>query len=304
MIRELLRAQIEDVWGHGMTDLIDTNYAASCIDHMPVPGQAAGREAMKQVVRDFRQAMPDLTMTLTGTLAAGDIGVDFWTLHGTHTGALSGVEPTGRRVDIAGIDMVRVADGQIVELWHVEEMLQFWQQLGHQDVPFGQARTPNFAPPPTSTVYDPGAGAAVAMPDEPTQTDLRNLAVGRRHIEEMWARSNAAIGWEVYAPGVIDHNPAPNQRPGIDGIADVIGWMTESVPDLQMQIHQYVVDGDFVTDRWTMRGTHTGAPMMGIEATGKRFEINGMDVIRMGEHGRITDVWHVEEFDRMRAAIS
>jgi len=304
MIRELLRAQIEDVWGRGMTDLVDTNYARDCVDHMPVPGQAAGREAMKQVVDDFRRAMPDLTMTLTGTLAAGDIGVDFWTLRGTHTGALFGAEPTGRRVEFSGIDMVRVADGQIVELWHVEEMLQFWQQLGQQEVPFGQARTPDFAPCATSTDHDPGAGAAIAISAQPTPTELRNLAIGRRHIEDMWARGNAAVGWEVYAPGVIDHNPAPNQRAGIDGIADVIGWMTESVPNLQMQIHQYIVDGDYVADRWTMRGTHIGAPMMGIEAAGKSFEINGMDVIRIGAHGRITDIWHVEEFDRMRAAIS
>lgn len=130
-IRALLRSLITDLWSAGRVELVDANYAEGVIDHDPVPGQPAGRAAMKEVVRAFRSAMPDLAMTLHGALACGDMGVDFWTLSGTHTGPLFGIAPTGRRVRFSGVDMVRVGeDGRIAELWHVEEMLQFWQQLG------------------------------------------------------------------------------------------------------------------------------------------------------------------------------
>ena len=304
MIRELLRAQIEDVWGQGRLDLVDRHYAADCVDHMPIAGQGTGLEAMKDVVRAFRAAMPDLAMRLTGTLAAGDIGVDFWTLTGTHSGPLFGIAPTGRRVEIAGIDMVRVAENRIAELWHVEEMLQFWHALGLVDAAFGQAQQAGFMPIATAGEHDPGEHARVAIRSDHSDRDCRNLWIARRHIEEMWARGQGALGHELYAPGVVDHNPAPGQRPGIDGIIDVIRWLTEAVPDLTMNVHQYVVDGAFVADRWTMRGHHTGAPLMGIAALGRAFEINGMDVVRIGDDGRITDVWHVEEFDRLRAAIA
>ncbi len=59
-IRALLRSQIADLWSAGRVELVDANYAEGVIDHDPVPGQPAGRAAMKEVVRAFRSAMPDL----------------------------------------------------------------------------------------------------------------------------------------------------------------------------------------------------------------------------------------------------
>ena len=129
-VSALLTAQIERVWGRGEVDRVDAMYTEDVVDRMPIPGQPTGRAALKDVVRAFRTALPDLRMDLHGVLASGDRGVDFWTLTGTHSGSLFGVAPSGRRVRFSGIDMVRVADGRIAELWHVEEMAQFASQLG------------------------------------------------------------------------------------------------------------------------------------------------------------------------------
>lgn len=303
-IHRLLRDQIERLWGAGDLGLVDANYAADVIDHMPIPGQPQGRPALKDVVAQFRTALPDMKIRLHGTLAAGEIGVDFWTLEGTHRGPLFGLPGSGRTVRFSGIDMIRVRDGRIAELWHVEEMLHFEQQLGLVEGSFG---TPvNVVPQPVSddADYDPGAGALIAGEDALDPTERRNLAIGRRHIEELWARGRHELAWELYAPDVIDHNPAPGQRPGIEGILDVLGWLREAVPDLRMRIACYVVDGNMLADRWTMEGTHYGAPLMGLPALGRRFSISGMDVCRIGADGRITDVWHCEDFRSLRAQIA
>ena len=131
--RRLLRDQIERLWNGGELDLVRRNYRADVVDHMPVPGQLGGLDGMEQVVREFRAAMPDLAMELHGVLVDGDRGCDFWTLTGTNTGPLFGRPPTGERVRMSGIDMVRVAGGQVAELWHVEEMARFEAQLGWAD---------------------------------------------------------------------------------------------------------------------------------------------------------------------------
>ena len=302
-IRALLRAQIERLWGAGHLELVDANYAAGVVDRMPVPGQPGGRAALRDVVRAFRAGLPDLAMTLHGTLACGDMGVDFWTLTGTHTGPLFGVVPTGRAVRFSGVDMVRVGDdGRISELWHVEEMLQFWEQLGHRDAVLPQLARPRSAGS-LRPGGDPGAGARVPDPALLTPGERRNLVIARQHIEGLWARGDTALAPLLYAEGVIDHNPAPGQRPGIAGILDVLGWLRAAVPDLAMRIEHYVVDGDLAADRWTMCGTHTGAPLMGIAARGRTFQMAGMDVIRIDRDGHITDVWHAEQFDRLLAAI-
>jgi steroid delta-isomerase-like uncharacterized protein len=300
VIRNLLRTQIELVWGKGEVERVDSAYGDTVVDRMPIPGQPGGREALKDVVRAFRTAMPDLNMQLHGVLAAGDIGVDFWTLTGTHSGELFGIAPTGKQVEFSGIDMVRVAGGRIAELWHVEEMLQFYTQLGVMPPAAFGAPTVGFASAPAD--YDPGANAAVAAASD--ERSRRNLGVARWHIEELWGKGRTALAAEIYAPDVVDHMPAPGQRPGVAGIVDVLGWLRESVPDVRLDIRQYVVDGDFAADRWVMRGTHTGAPLLGLPAKGKAFEINGMDVIRIHDDGRITDVWHAEEFERLRHQIA
>lgn len=302
-ITRLLEDQILRLWGKGDLSVVDRNYAATIVDHMPIPGQQTGRAAMRKVVTDFRTALPDMVLNLHGTIACGALGVDFWTLEGTHSGPLFGTPPSGRRVRFSGIDMVQVADNRIAEIWHVEEMLQFAGQIGGGEASFG-APVGTAPMPIAAGTHDPGASAR--HPDLRLLSDMerRHLAIARDHIEQIWARGDASAAYRLYAPEVIDHMPAPGQRPGIPGIIDVLGWLREAVPDLTMTIEDYVVEGNLAADRWVMRGTHTGAPLMGVTARGKAFEINGMDVIRIRDDFMISDVWHVEDFASLRAQIS
>ncbi len=299
-IHNLLAAQITAIWSEGRTELIDTLYAEQVIDHMPIPGQASGREGLHLAVELFRSAMPDLTMHLHGTIACGDLGVDWWTLEGTHDAPLLGHAPTGRRLRFGGIDWVRVEGGQIRELWHIEEMFQMEQQLGSIGGSFG-------APVGAVAIVPAVASTQAAwMPDQATLTaeERTTLAVARRHIEGLWAAGDVRVAAEVYAEDVIDMNPAPDQRPGIPGILDVLGWLREAAPDLRMTIDAYAVQGRFAADRWTMHGTHSGAALLGHPARGRSFTMQGMDVVRLNDTGRIDRVWHVEDLAALEAQIA
>ncbi len=301
---QLLRNQIERIWGAGETALVDDHYADTVIDHMPVPGQPPGKAALKQVVADFRAAIPDMAMALHTTLAAGDHGVDVWTLTGTHSRPLFGPSVSGAPIAFSGIDMVRVVGGQITELWHVEEMAQFAQQTGMMTGSFGTPSDAGAVPPATDTAdYDPGRNAIVPGEADFDARERRNIGIARRHIEEIWAKGRADLFDEIYHPDVIDHNAAPGQQPGIAGIIDVLGWLREAVPNLRMAIECYVIDGDWIADRWVMTGTHTGAPLMGIPARGRSFRVNGMDVAKLNAEGRITDIWHCEDFASLIAQV-
>lgn len=302
VVRRLLEDQILRLWGRGETGLVHANYAPDVVDHMPMPGQPPGLDALADVVMAFRRALHDMRMTLHGTLVSGPFGLDFWTLTGIHAGPLFGRPPTGRAVRFSGIDMIRVEQGRIAELWHVEEMLQFEDQLGDEPAAFGRpAGLVTAVPEPPR-----GSGVAAWAPDPATLTprERRNLAIARRHIEEIWAGGDVTLAHTLYAPEVVDMNPASGQRPGVDGILDVLLWLREAVPDLRMEIGAYLVEGDLVADRWTMTGTHTGAPLMGIDPAGRRFTMHGMDVIRIRDDGLIDRVWHAEELARMRRQIA
>jgi predicted ester cyclase len=53
-----------------------------------------------------------------------------YVLRGTHEEEFMGIPPTGNRVEVHGIDELRVFDGKIVERWGQVDQLGLMQQLG------------------------------------------------------------------------------------------------------------------------------------------------------------------------------
>ncbi|MGL6043548.1 MAG: ester cyclase, partial [Sandaracinobacteroides sp.] len=61
----------------------------------------------------------------------------------------------------------------------------------------------------------------------------------------------------------------------------------------------YAVAGDHAADRWTMTGTHSGTDLLGRPARGRRFVMEGMDVVRITQARRIDRIWHVEDLSAL-----
>lgn len=76
------------------------------------------------------EALPDLTVEVQLMVAEGDLVAVRSIMRGTHRGELMGVPPSGRRVAIDGIDILRVVDGRIVEHWGLTNVLGFLEQSG------------------------------------------------------------------------------------------------------------------------------------------------------------------------------
>jgi predicted ester cyclase len=111
------------------------------LDHSRPPGVAPGIEGIRQQFDGFRAAFPDFRATILDQVAEGDRVVTRKVFHGTHRGSFQGIEPTGREVEINLIDIVRVADGQIVEHWNCVDRLGLLAQLGAlPEVPAGAGR--------------------------------------------------------------------------------------------------------------------------------------------------------------------
>lgn len=87
-------------------------------------------DGWKQMVGGFFTAFPDLDLTIQDEVAAGDRVAVRWTWTATHAGDLMGMPPTGKHVHAAGMDVYRVVDGKIAEVWVLEDMMGVMQQLG------------------------------------------------------------------------------------------------------------------------------------------------------------------------------
>lgn len=94
-----------------------------------------------RLARDLT-AFPDATYTVASFVEQGDSFADEWTFTGTHTGPFllpdgSQLPPTGKRVEINGMELVQVRDGKIVVDNLYYDSMAIVAQLGLVPVPEG-----------------------------------------------------------------------------------------------------------------------------------------------------------------------
>jgi steroid delta-isomerase-like uncharacterized protein len=77
----------------------------------------------------FRDAFPDLHARVDDIFGEGDRVAVRLTFEGTHHGSFFGVEPTGRRVSFASVELYRVAGGRIAEEWVSPDVTTLMGQL-------------------------------------------------------------------------------------------------------------------------------------------------------------------------------
>jgi predicted ester cyclase len=118
------------IMGGGDLDELDELMVPGFIDHDPEPDQAPGAEGVKEAFRRIRSGFPDLKLTPEAIYTDGDTVIARVRVTGTHNGEFSGIPPTGKTIDTAVIDIVRVEDGKAVERWGIFDVVKLMQQLG------------------------------------------------------------------------------------------------------------------------------------------------------------------------------
>ena len=129
--KALVRRFYEEVWNRGRLDVTAEIFADDYLRHDLRPSQAQpGAAGMAKIAADFRLAFPDLSFREDLILAEGDLVAARWTAEGTHTGSWGMVEPTGKRAKFSGVNIFRLRNGKVVEIWNHRDDLGLMQQLG------------------------------------------------------------------------------------------------------------------------------------------------------------------------------
>ena len=85
-------------------------------------------DTFKETISEAREGFPDLSISVEDVMAEGDRVAARVTKRGTHRGEFQGIAPTGKRVEVKAMNMVRISNGKIVTHW------------GHADDPTGYLR--------------------------------------------------------------------------------------------------------------------------------------------------------------------
>jgi predicted ester cyclase len=126
----VIRRLVEEVQNKKDWGVYDELNDPEFVNHSAPPGIPSDREGGKVYLGAFLSAFPDCHFTVDDMIAEGDQVVTKKTFTGTHEAEFAGIPPTGKRVTLQFVDIMRVRDGRIVEHWLSMDQLSFMQQLG------------------------------------------------------------------------------------------------------------------------------------------------------------------------------
>lgn len=100
-----------------------------------VPGRAPGLAGLKQALREFFIAFPDVQESVEEIVAEDDRIATLGTIRATHKGVFMGVPATGRRVTFSIQEISRIREGKVQEQWVNMDLFGLLAQLGPVSTP-------------------------------------------------------------------------------------------------------------------------------------------------------------------------
>ncbi len=120
---------------------------------------------------------------------------------------------------------------------------------------------------------------------------MDHVATARRMFELISAGDIDGFS-EHLADDFVEHEVTPGLAPTKAGVKDFFLMQRAAFPDMRMTVQDFVASGDKVVARVQYTGTNQGA-FMGMPATGKRVDVQLIDMFLFGDDGRVHEHWGV-----------
>lgn len=281
--KAIIRRWNDEGWSGGNYDLAHEIIAPVMTVH-GAGGQAVGMgpDGLIDLIRTWRTAFPDGKMTVDDLIVDGDLVGIRNTWHGTQVADFYGIPASGKTVHVTSIGIDRVKDGQVVEGWGELDMVGMMQQLGAMPM-VGPGAVAAGGSSEWGPSTGPTDGAAAGTED--------NKAKAIRFVESIGAGEAAALADIVDGDAFVDHNPVWGTTDWHQVVA-AMAMLRAAMPDLAVQVERDIVigEGDQVSVHSVLTGTHTGADLFGVAATGRSATWTGNDFLRF-VGGKVVERW-------------
>ncbi len=135
--KAIVRRFFEDGPSKGNLNIANELLSSDFTLHVPLP-VSSGINGIKEVITSCRAAFEHLNVTIEDMIAEGDNVAARFTAHGIHKGDFMGLPATEKTITMTGIEIFRIKDGKIVELWGEANLLGLMQQLRNFPSPGNQ----------------------------------------------------------------------------------------------------------------------------------------------------------------------
>jgi steroid delta-isomerase-like uncharacterized protein len=136
--KNLVRRWFEEVWNQGRLSAIDEMFDRSGKAYgWPDPDQAiSSPEEFAKACKTYREAFPDIHMTVEDLVAEGDKVAVRWTATMTHLGDGLGFPASSKKASLSGSSFLTCGNGRILNGWNYMDLTRLQLQLqGKLDTP-------------------------------------------------------------------------------------------------------------------------------------------------------------------------
>ena len=138
--KAIIRCFVEEVLNKRNAALIDELYSNDYVGHDPDRPAPRRMEDMKQIMDQMLgKVFPDAQYSIDGLYAEDDVVIWHWTFRATHQGEVMGIPPSGKPINISGVNIFRIVNDKVVEDWVYRDTIGMMRQMGAMPAP-GQGK--------------------------------------------------------------------------------------------------------------------------------------------------------------------
>jgi predicted ester cyclase len=126
-----------------------------------------------------------------------------------------------------------------------------------------------------------------------------NKAVVRRFFEELLSTNNFSVADELLSPNFRFYFAGSPVAMDLEGYMEFLVARRAAFPDRCFVVEDMIAEGDKVSARFTMRGTHWGE-LRGIAPSGREVTMTGIDMIRLSEGKMVEDRVEVNQLGMLQ----
>lgn len=117
--------------------------------------------------------------------------------------------------------------------------------------------------------------------------NTKDLAIA--WFERVWNQKDASAIQDLMHPDAVAHTEGGEVR-GPAGFMDVLhAPLMAAFPDIRVELTGVIAEGEDAVARWVVTATNSG-DLLGIKATGKRIQFEGMTWLRQKD-GKVIEGW-------------
>lgn len=153
-----------------------------------------------------------------------------------------------------------------------------------------------------------GCGPRVNVSDAPSSAQAQETPAGhfdyKGYIEAVYNAHDPSALDRYFQSSVVVHSVAPDvpDGNGIDYLKDLAKNLIAAFPDVHLSVEDVVQEGDRLSARVVLEGTHKGE-FLGIAPTGRKVKVANFAMYRL-EGGKIAEVWSLVDIAQLRIQLT